>query len=135
MNIIEWQNLHTLKSQSFDCGYCGQSVASDKGYIAKRSDGRLSHPLHIYICHKCHQPTFIDESCNQTPEKTFGKSVPNIQNKDIETLYKEVRSSFSASAFTASTMACRKLLMNIAVSKGAEENKNFQSYVDYLQKN
>lgn len=32
-------------------------------------------------------------------------------------------------------MICRKLLMNIAVSKGAEENQNFQYYVDYLDSN
>ena len=35
-------------------------------------------------------------------------------------------------AFTASVMCCRKLLMHIAVSEGAEENKSFAHYVRYL---
>lgn len=135
MKKIDWSNLHTLTSQPFNCGYCGHSVASDKGYVGKRSDGQYVRQLHIYICHQCHKPTFIDEYGNQTPQKTFGRSVPNINDTNIETLYEEARSCYSANAFTSSTMACRKLLMNIAVSKGAEENKKFQYYVDYLEKN
>lgn len=31
----------------------------------------------------------------------------------------------SVRAYTAAALACRKLLMNTAVSKGAPENKNF----------
>lgn len=132
---IDWKNLSTVASKSFDCGYCGHSVASDKAFSGSRSDGRMVRPLHIYICHHCHQPTFIDENGNQTPQKTFGKSVPSIDVPDIQAMYQEARSCYSADAFTASTMACRKLLMNIAVSKGAKENQSFQQYVGYLETN
>jgi hypothetical protein len=35
-------------------------------------------------------------------------------------------------AFTGSVICCRKLLMHIAVSEGAEVNKSFAYYVRYL---
>jgi hypothetical protein len=35
-------------------------------------------------------------------------------------------------AFTAAVLACRKLLMHIAVDKGASEGKPFIEYVEYL---
>jgi hypothetical protein len=38
----------------------------------------------------------------------------------------------SVSAFTSSVLATRKLLMNVAVSQGADPNKTFQVYVNYL---
>jgi hypothetical protein len=39
----------------------------------------------------------------------------------------------SVAAFTSSVMDCRKLLMNIAVDKGAPKNQKFVEYVDYLE--
>lgn len=135
MHGIEWKNLNTVSSKSFDCGYCGHSIASDKAYSGTRSDGRYNHPLYIYICHHCQKPSFIDEHGNQTPKKSAGKKVPNIDSPDIEKLYNEARSSFSAGAYTASAMCCRKLLMNLAVSKGADENSSFNYYVGYLETN
>ena len=38
-------------------------------------------------------------------------------------------------AFTASVLACRKLLMHVAVSKGANVGLKFIEYVEYLAKN
>jgi len=35
---------------------------------------------------------------------------------------------------TASALLCRKLLVNIAVDKGADEGKQFAFYVDYLER-
>jgi len=135
MNKIQWKNIETVTSKSFDCGYCAHSVASDKAFTGNWSDGRIGKNVYQYICHHCHQPTFIDENGNQTPQKTFGKSVPDITDASIQALYKEARACYSADAFTASAMVCRKLLMNIAVSKGAKENQSFKQYVDYLETN
>jgi len=68
-------------------------------------------------------------------KKLFGKQVPNIDSLEIEKLYNEARGSFSSGAYTASAMCCRKLLMNLAVSKGANENSSFNYYVGYLETN
>ena len=35
-------------------------------------------------------------------------------------------------AFTSSVLACRKILMHVAVDKGAKEGESFQFYVNYL---
>ncbi len=35
-------------------------------------------------------------------------------------------------AYTASVICSRKILMNIAVNKGAEQNLKFEEYIDYL---
>ena len=68
---------------------------------------------------------------NQTPGFPYGNTVNSIPS-DVETLYNEARNCTSCSAYTASVLCCRKLLMNIAVSKGAEEGLNFIEYIEYL---
>jgi hypothetical protein len=35
-------------------------------------------------------------------------------------------------SFTSAVLTCRKLLMHIAVEKGADKGKSFLEYVDYL---
>lgn len=55
--------------------------------------------------------------------------------KGVEQLYEEARNCISVNAFNSSILSCRKLLMNVAHSKGAEEGKKFIYYVDYLNTN
>jgi hypothetical protein len=50
----------------------------------------------------------------------------------LEALYEEARRSCSINAYTGSVLCCRKLLMNIAVSNGAQEGLKFIEYVEYL---
>jgi len=38
----------------------------------------------------------------------------------------------TAASFTSAVLTCRKLLMHIAVERGAEEGKSFHQYVEYL---
>jgi hypothetical protein len=51
---------------------------------------------------------------------------------DVTALYDEARKSVAAGATTGSVLLCRKLLMNIAVSQGADPGKSFAEYVTYL---
>lgn len=60
-----------------------------------------------------------------------GSEVNNLP-QEISALYREARNCVSVGAATASVLACRKLLMNIAVQKGAEEGKPFIFYVEHL---
>jgi hypothetical protein len=86
----------------------------------------------IYICHQCGRPTFIDDSGKQTPGAVFGNPVNDIQDKSVESLYDEARSATAAGAYTAAVLCCRKVLMHIAVSRGAKAGESFISYVQYL---
>jgi hypothetical protein len=54
---------------------------------------------------------------------------------DVKALYEEVRRSHSADAYTAAALALRKLLMHVAVEKGAKPDQSFVAYVEFLDKN
>jgi hypothetical protein len=87
---------------------------------------------HFSICPHCHEPTYLSADGRQVPGSAFGGPVAHIPSEDVAALYDEARNCVKVNAFTASVMCCRKLLMHIAVSEGAEENKSFAHYVRYL---
>lgn len=130
--IRHWQNIETLGSRDYQCGFCGNKLASEKGWIGV--DGSNHSVAWIFVCHKCKRPTFFDTEKKQFPGVAFGNPVSGIpeSQKDINTLYEEVRKATSANAYTAAVLSCRKLLMHIAVSKGADKDKGFTYYAKYL---
>lgn len=128
---INWEHVQNLASRNYTCGYCGQPLASEKGWSARGAS--TGHPAaFVYICHHCQKPTFLDEDGKQTPGVTFGNEVKDIDDQSVNKLYNEARKCTGDNAFTAAVLCCRKLLMHIAVSKGAEEGKKFIEYVEYL---
>src|SRR2546423_10885577 len=124
-----WYNINSLPPKLFVCGYCNNTVASDRGYYSDA--GRLGFQTFIYICPFCNRPTYLFGD-NQTPGVAFGHTVNHIPSTEVESLYTEARECMKVNAHTASILCSRKLLMNIAVSKGAEEGKTFAEYVNYL---
>lgn len=136
MANINWKNTQQFSSRSYRCSHCGKSLASEKGYMAERNDGDgRVHKEYVCICHFCKKPTYIDKNGRQYPGVAFGNSVDGIEDESVKSLYEEARSCASVNAFTAAAMACRKILMNIAVAKGAKENLNFVKYVQFLADN
>lgn len=128
---ISWNKLETLESRNYICGYCSQPLASEKGWyaITPETGRKISY---IYICHQCQKPTFFDPKNIQTPGAIFGNDVKDISDNSVQLLYNEARKCTGENAYTAAVLCCRKLLMHIAVSKGANEGKNFIDYVEYL---
>jgi hypothetical protein len=55
--------------------------------------------------------------------------------EDVDAAYGEARDALAAGAPTASVLISRKVLMHIAVDKGAEAGRTFAEYVDYLADN
>jgi Domain of unknown function (DUF4145) len=51
---------------------------------------------------------------------------------DLAELYHEAARCFSANAFTAAAMVCRKILMVCAMEQGDKPGRNFIEYVDYI---
>lgn len=90
--------------------------------------------MFVYICHHCDKATFFDLAGNQTPGVTYGVEVKHIDDSKIKELYNEARKCFSTNSFTAVVLSCRKILMHIAVSRGAPVGKRFIEYVEYLSK-
>ena len=74
----EWCNISEITSKSYKCGFCGNKIASNKGYFTRNDFGQ------IYICHKCNKPTFFDYSNNKTPGTLYGKEFTVNIPEDIE---------------------------------------------------
>jgi len=121
----EWVNTWRRNPRRYVCGYCGERVASDVGY------GDTNESVHLYVCPNCGNPTYFNYAERQIPGVRYGNDVSALPN-DVESLYNEARDCVAASAYTSAVLVCRKLLMNMAVSKGAEEGKPFVDYVSHL---
>ncbi len=117
--------LNAIGPQKYKCAYCDSLVANDKGYFDTKKQHR------IYVCPNCNKPTYFDEAGKQYPGATPGNEVGHLP-KDLQALYREARDCCSVSAYTASVLACRKLLMNITVQQGAKEGLRFIDYVSFL---
>lgn len=122
----------------YRCGFCSHEVSSERGWSNLLRDDEdpeeeelIQLEAYIRICPNCKRPTFFETPNGQYPMAPAGYDVKDLP-KDIEGLYNEARVSASSGAPTASVLSLRKLLMNIAVNKGAPVNGTFQNYVDYL---
>lgn len=130
---VSWNKADTISSRTYTCGYCGASIASQNGWYGSPNDH--SGTVYVYICHSCSSPTYFDVKGRQTPGAQYGDVVEKIPDKSVEDLYEEARRSTGAACYTAAVLCCRKLLMHIAVAKGAQPDLSFVDYVEYLSKN
>lgn len=127
-----WFQFQQIENKSFICGFCGDKIASDRGYkVGNGKRGEGNQKAGIYICPNCHGPNFINLKGEWFPGHIFGREVKNVPHS-LDELYNEARKSHKEKCFTASVLLCRKMLMNISVEQGAKENLKFIQYVDYL---
>lgn len=120
----EWSSLSQLQPRDYICGHCGKGIGPDKGYCHQRMAWT------IYICTFCAKPT-IFLNVDQFPGVPFGQQVEHVP-KDIQILYDEARRCMSVNAFTSKVLLSRKILMHLAVERGAKVGESFIFYVEYL---
>jgi Domain of unknown function (DUF4145) len=131
MTIFTW-DAKTLTTVRYRCGYCDDSVASQRGML-----GTIKEPLqtvreaYVAICPGCQRPSFLTRGA-QVPGARYGRQVEGIPEKSLVDLYEEARDCMSISAYTAVVLSCRKILMHIAVGRGAAEGQSFVEYVTFL---
>ncbi len=125
---LNWNDPKSLRSRHYTCGYCGSPVASERGWFG--SDHGAT--AFIFICHQCSGPTFFDLDGTQFPGPAFGNVVKDISDSSVKEIYDEARRATSAASYTAAVLCLRKLLMHVAVSKGAKPGDTFVAYVDFL---
>ena len=130
--IWNWVHAGGQGNKSYTCGFCGNKVAPHLGYTAHRAGGIPDIKLFIYICPNCEKPTFFDEGQRQTPSERIGNDVQGITDSNVAALYNQARDCTSLAAYTAATLLCRKILMNLAVQHGDTPGKSFVEYIDYL---
>jgi hypothetical protein len=135
MQPINWMNIGGMSSRSYTCGYCGNSLASQAGWMGMKRENSGLQRGSIYVCHYCTRPTFFDEDGKQYPGISYGETVKNVSDTSLNAIYEEARKATSAGSFTAAVLCCRKLLMHLAVAKGAKLGDTFKGYVEYLSNN
>jgi hypothetical protein len=112
---------------SITCGSCGLGVAAEiilgdavPGYVA------------WLRCPNCDEGSVKLKNGAVYPTAPAGGSVNHLP-VDVDTAWREVRTSHAVAAYTASEMMCRKILMHLAVDKaGATPGKKFVDYIDAL---
>jgi hypothetical protein len=121
----DWNEVKALGPRQWTCGHCGTHTSSREGYRTLSSgEGE------IRMCSSCNRPTaFLRDE--QIPGAPFGEDVKHLP-KDLEALYEEARRCMTIQAYSAAILLCRKILMHVAVSKGAKEGETFVEYVGFL---
>jgi len=120
-----WINLTSFNDRRFTCGFCGTFVGPHEGYSGHGQD-------RIYICPACGRPSYFSATGAQTPLPPFGTDVQHLPD-DVRRVYTEARACISVGACTAAALLCRKLLMNVAVAKGATPGEHFVVYVNFIE--
>ena len=108
------------------CGHCGKAVAGI--VVAKHAD---MHAQWL-ACPSCKHGS-VSNNGTITPTPLLGDDIKGLEDP-IKDAYLEARKSISSKSYTACVLMCRKILMNVAVEKGASQGEAFTEYIDYMIK-
>lgn len=137
--VLNWQGTATLKLFKFQCGYCQQFVASERGFNASitpnaqesRAGAKaISHQA--YVCPNCFGVTTVLDGVVVGPHPAYGQPIDHLPG-DIAKVWQECRNCMQASAFTGAVLLCRALITHIAVEKGAKARCTFAEGLKHLQ--
>lgn len=125
------------KHKTYSCGSCGGTTT---GRVLCEVERRIDSAKILWCWCSCEkaEPTILIEKdgavMTQLPTaREFHKA--SDWPPDLATLYEEAAKAYSAGAYTASSMICRKLLMACACDKGEADGKPFTAYVDFITSN
>ncbi len=107
------------------CAHCNTMTS---GLIVARYQYGIK--VEWLICTGCGHGSVYDNR-DLYPRSKFGPSIEGLP-AEVEKAYEEARSCYSVNAFTACELICRKILMHVAVDKGAKENEAFTYYLSKL---
>lgn len=110
---------------NYTCGHCGVRVA---GIVVASCPNRSIEWLG---CPACHNGSVANSDGVVYPMPLPGDEPQGLEDP-IKGAYLEARKSLSSQNNTACVLMCRKILMHVAVDKGATKGKQFVDYVDYL---
>lgn len=129
---VSFQHEQNIPAREYTCGWCGRFVAAATGWVGTNEQAGPGFPRFHYIalCPNCRNPTYLVGS-GQYPRVKPGEEVEHLPD-DVAALYREARDSAGSNNHTAAVLIGRKLLMHVAVEKGAEKNRQFGYYVGWL---
>ena len=114
---------------SYICGHCGTKVS---GKVVAHWQNGTQRNIKWLLCPECVNGSVYNNGI-VIPGHLFGPDIKGLP-EEVEKAYDEARQCMKVNACTAAELICRKLLMYIAVQKGADEGKSFTSYLTFLEK-
>lgn len=113
--------------RSYTCGHCGRETSG--AVIAYVPQERGGHTLWLQ-CTACGLGSVWNHG-EIIPGATFGPVIEGLPG-DVENAYQEARRCIMVAAYNGSVLICRKILMHIAVDKGAKAGDGFGAYIAFL---
>ena len=111
---------------TYTCGLCNTVVSGFVVSVYKTPIGGVKWVL----CTNCGYGSVVNDY-TLYPGTLFGPIIEGLP-KNVGEAYQEARSCMSVSAYTACELLCRKILMHVAVEKGAKEGESFSEYLTFL---
>lgn len=129
---ISYCKIEGAKSHySYICGHCNTKVS---GFIVAeyKASGTGIREVQWLLCTDCGKGSVLNFGGNIYPGVLFGPNIEGLPD-NINEAYQEARKCMSVNAYTGCELICRKILMNVAVEKGAKEGDFFIKYIDHLE--
>jgi hypothetical protein len=135
-----------LEPRRYTCGWCGHAIATQYGLFKHEQwyEATILNPLgqpreftrDIRVCVQCGgATTFVKDE--QYPPPLLGEAMDARQKsaevKLIVVLYDEARHALCQGATRGAVVMFRKLLMHIAVERGAAKGLKFVQYCEHLK--
>lgn len=120
-----------LKDLPYTCGGCGSKV---RGRVIADGNPGNSNDLVTWCYCVCGQPTsfkMVNGVVDQYP-RALEFTVRTDWPSELQDLFKESALAFTGTAYTASAMVSRKILMLIAAKEGSQDISNFGKCVDFI---
>ena len=135
IRVMTWDDLEYYGSgkqrwEPYICPYCARDVTG--AVVASYAPGGLESWSLWVRCPHCRRGAVIVDG-RLYPSTPFGPSIEGLP-AEVAGAYEEARNCMGVGAFTAAELVCRKILMHIAVDKGATPGKPFVTYLDHLEK-
>jgi len=112
---------------SYTCAKCERDVSG--AVVAGAADG--VEVVRWLQCPDCGDGAVQRIDKNTYPGVAFGMKLEGLPG-EVEVAYTEARNCMAVDAYGACELVCRKILMCVAVEKGAKEGEPFSSYLTYL---
>lgn len=113
--------------KGFVCGHCGTRVSG--AVVAAYGDS--FQRVEWLLCPECERGSVANGS-SINPGVPFGPAINGMPD-DVKQAYEQARRSMAARAYTGVELICRKILMHVAVEKGAGPGLKFIEYIGYLE--
>jgi len=123
---------HHRARWDYTCGHCNKPVSGRVVSIYRNDQSPADIYIRFMLCTSCGKGSVWIKPDIIIPGITPGDELKGLP-EEVNGVYEEARKCFSINAYTACELLCRKILMHIAVNKGAKEGESFQQYLAFLE--